>query len=95
MAEKVAKNRKSYLKDERFLKELGEQIRTVRKSKYFTQEELANAINMDISQISRLERGILNASISMLKEIATALNMSLNELLDFNYTQELLDNKIR
>ncbi len=95
MAEKVAKNRKSYLKDERFLKELGEQIRTVRKSKCFTQEELANAINVDISQISRLERGILNASISMLKEIATALNMSLNELLDFNYTQELLDNKIR
>ncbi len=29
----------------------------------------------------------------MLKEIATALN--LNELLDFNYIQELLDNKIR
>ncbi len=87
---KLAK-RKPYLKDEIFLKELGEQIRKKRKEKGITQEYLANTINVEISQISRLERGILNSSVSMLKDIAIALNLELKNLLDFEYTKRKLE----
>ncbi len=83
--------RKTYLKDKVFLKELGEQVRKCRKAQGITQEYLANTINVEISQISRLERGILNASISMLKDIAIALNLDLKDLFDFEYTQQITD----
>lgn len=75
--------KKEYLKDKPFLSELGKQIRKIRKKKGYTQEKLALEIDVDISQISRLERGILNTSISTLKAISEALDTPLKELLDF------------
>jgi transcriptional regulator with XRE-family HTH domain len=74
--------KKEYLKDKPFLIELGKQIRKIRKRKDFTQEKLALEIDVDISQISRLERGILNTSISTLKAISDALEVSLSELFE-------------
>jgi len=85
MAKKSNHKRKPYLKDEKFLKEFGERIREIRKKKNMTQETLANTINVDVSQISRLERGILNVSISLVKKISFALEISLSELFDFKY----------
>ncbi|MBS9766697.1 MAG: helix-turn-helix transcriptional regulator [Flavobacteriaceae bacterium] len=83
--------RKPYLKDEIFLREFGNQIREVRRSKNITQEVLANTINVDISQISRLERGVLNASVSLVKDISVALDMELKTIFEFEYTQRLTD----
>ncbi|OBQ56723.1 hypothetical protein VQ01_03960 [Tamlana sp. s12] len=69
--------------NEQFLIDLGNHIRKVRKQKGYTQEKLANEIYVDISQISRIERGILNTSISTIKAISEALGVPLKELLDF------------
>ncbi len=91
MDKKLSNERKPYLKDERFLKEFGERIRVIRKQKNMTQEVLANYIDVDISQISRLERGILNASISMIKEISIILDIDLKEVFDFEYTKKLME----
>lgn len=85
--------RKPYLKDDKFLKEFGNQIKELRKSKNITQEVLANTINVDISQISRLERGILNASVSLIKDISIALDTDLKTIFEFEYSKQLTENK--
>ncbi len=91
MNKKSNHKRKPYLKDNNFLREFGNQIREVRKSKNITQEVLANTINVDISQISRLERGILNASVSLIKDISVALDIDLKTIFEFEYTKKLSD----
>ena len=69
--------KKEYLINEQFLIDLGNHIRKVRKQQGYTQEKLANEIYVDISQISRIERGILNTSISTIKAISDALGVPL------------------
>lgn len=71
-------------KDEIFLKQFGEHLRKVRKARGFTQAQLANDMDVEISQISRIERGILNTSISTIKAIADTLDIPLKELFDFD-----------
>lgn len=73
-----------YLKDTAFLKELGIHLREIRKQKGFTQEELAFKMGVEISQISRIERGISNTSISTVNAIAIALEIPLKLLVDIN-----------
>lgn len=70
-------------KNKKFLLKLGEHIRTIRVSKNITQEQLANEIGAEISQISRIERGIISTSISNLHNISKVLDIPLKELLDF------------
>lgn len=71
-------------KNKIFLLKLGEHIRTIRVSKNITQEQLANEIGAEISQISRIERGIISTSISNLHNISKVLNIPLKELLDIS-----------
>jgi transcriptional regulator with XRE-family HTH domain len=51
--------------------------------KYKTQADLAFECEMEISQVSRMERGILNTSISNMYLIAKALKVHHKELFDF------------
>ncbi len=71
-------------KNKIFLLKLGEHIRAIRVSKNITQEQLANEIGAEISQISRIERGIINTSIANLQNISIALDIPLKDLLDFS-----------
>lgn len=87
------KKQRKHLVDKEFLKELGNRVRELRKDKGYTQEKLANSINVEISQISRLERGVTNAYISLLKEISTEFDMKLKDFFDFEYTEESIWNK--
>lgn len=66
-----------------FLKKFGENLKSVRLSKNITQAELAIDCDFDVSVISRIERGVVNTSLSNLKLISSALNISLKELFDF------------
>lgn len=84
--------KKKYLKDESFLIELGNRLRVIRKEKNISQESLANTINVEISQISRLERGILNASVSLIKDLSIALDISLSEFFNFDYKKNMTNN---
>jgi transcriptional regulator with XRE-family HTH domain len=72
------------LKNKIFLLKLGEHIRAIRVSKNITQEQLANEIGAEISQISRIERGIINTSIANLQNISKVLEIPLKDLLDFS-----------
>jgi len=79
---KVAKLFVAYRND-KYLKAFGNNLKDVRVSKNMSQSDLAYKCNLEISQISRMERGILNTSISNLYLIAKALNINPKDLLDF------------
>ena len=72
-----------YLDENSFLKAFGENLKILRKEKGFTQEQLAIDLNIEISQISRIERGIINTSIGNINAIARVLKVHHNELFDF------------
>lgn len=61
---------------------LGANIRKYRTERNLTIEELANLIEVDYSQISRMERGIVNANVSILFDIANALKIEPSQLLE-------------
>ena len=72
-----------YLKNIEFLILFGNNLKTVRKSKGLTQAELANDVVVEISQISRIERGVINTSISTAHEISKALKVDIIDLFKF------------
>ena len=71
-----------YQRDDVFLNRFGERLRMVRKSKGFTQEKLAFELGIEVSQISRLERGLLNTSISNVHLIAQTLGVKTSFLFE-------------
>ncbi len=68
------------MEKEAFLLKLGQRIRLVRKEKGITQIQLAHTIGKDQQSIQRLEAGKINPSAYYLQEIATGLNVKLEEL---------------
>jgi transcriptional regulator with XRE-family HTH domain len=50
-------------------------IRKYRLTKNLTIEELANIVGVDYSQIGRMERGVVNPSISIIFDIAAVLEI--------------------
>jgi transcriptional regulator with XRE-family HTH domain len=71
------------IKDNTYLKKLGNRIRTLRKEKGLSQLDLGVSMDNYAEQISRIERGQLNVSICTLKKIADGLETPLYELLKF------------
>jgi transcriptional regulator with XRE-family HTH domain len=69
-------------KDFALLKKLGARIAKVRKEKGLTQENLSDEIGLecDKANISMIESGLRNLTISSLQKIAKALKISLSEL---------------
>ena len=57
-------------------------LKTARKSKGWTQEQLACALGVQRSVISKYENGIIEPSVTQLEKIATALDISPLELMD-------------
>lgn len=46
-------------------------------------QALADNVNIEYSQISRIERGVINTSINTVNNIAIALEIDIKELFDF------------
>lgn len=65
-----------------FVLQVGKNLQRIRRSKGLTQAQLAVDSNMEISQISRIERGVLNTSIGVLYEISKALNVSVQDFFE-------------
>jgi transcriptional regulator with XRE-family HTH domain len=72
-----------YYKDHDFIKKFGQRLRQERTLKKMSQEELANETGFEVSQISRIERGVQNTSISHVSAIAKALDIDPSELFRF------------
>lgn len=63
------------------VKKVGEFIKEKRKEKNLTQKELAEKLSITDRAISKWERGICCPDISILKELSSILEVSVNELL--------------
>lgn len=61
-------------------KQLGMRIRYLRNKKHWSQEDLALEAEVNKNYLSDLERGMRNPTIRILEKIATALEISLEEL---------------
>ncbi len=64
----------------RELKKLGNKIRTLRKGRGFTLQDISMDAGCTKAYISQIEKGVVSPSISMLKRIATALGVKLVDL---------------
>ena len=62
----------------------GNKLRELRLSKGFTQEQLANELGVEISQISRIERGVINTSVTTLYAVSKTLNIDVSQLFIFD-----------
>ncbi|WP_328801356.1 helix-turn-helix transcriptional regulator [Paenibacillus sp. LX16] len=60
---------------------VGERIRTIRKAKGLTQQQLAELSGLDDAYIGSVERGERNFSIDTLEKVLTALNVTISELM--------------
>lgn len=69
--------------DTNFLIQFGQNLKKIREQKNSTQAQLAIDCDCDVSVISRIERGVVNTSLSNLKLIANALNIDLKQLFEF------------
>jgi len=65
---------------QRFLLGFGNNLKRLRQDKGFSQERLANELGIEISQISRIERGILNTAVSTAYEISKILDVEVSDL---------------
>ena len=65
---------------QRICRTLGDNVKAVRLSHGFSQEELAFRAELDRTYISQIERGVSNPSILVLLKVSVALDVELAEL---------------
>jgi len=68
------------VRNQELLNSVGATIRLIRERKGLTLEALANASELEISQVHRVETGKANSSISTLDAIAKGLDIPLADL---------------
>jgi transcriptional regulator with XRE-family HTH domain len=76
----LQKFRKEATKVELNYNKLGQRIRKYRIAAHFTQEQLAEAVDVVPSSISRIETNANSCSLALLVKIATALGIGLDAL---------------
>ena len=72
------------MRDELLFK-IGQSVRYLRNKKGISQEELAFRANLNMNSISTLERGINNVKIKSLYNIASALDVNIEEILNCTF----------
>ena len=66
------------------LRSFGDRVRALRKDRSISQEKLAELAELHRTYVGAVERGERNISLMNIKKIADALNVPLNQLMDFN-----------
>ncbi|MGZ6412654.1 MAG: helix-turn-helix domain-containing protein [Bacteroidia bacterium] len=64
-------------------KKLGKKVAELRKDKNLSQADLCYEAEIDVSTLSRLERGQLNVTLSILQAISKTLSVEMKDLFDF------------
>jgi transcriptional regulator with XRE-family HTH domain len=71
------------LRDKKVLTAFGNNLRKLRQAKKLSMEELSYEVDVDLSQIYRIEKGMVNPTLSTLNAIAKALDITLKDLFDY------------
>lgn len=69
------------MRNDIYLKQMGSKIRAARKAKKMSMESLGAKIQMNISNISFIERGKTNPHLLTLKSIADVLNVNVKDFI--------------
>lgn len=72
------------IRHEELIKAFGNHVRELRKQKGYTMQKLAEEAGIDPRQLSYIELGKVNTTISSIYTIAKALNISISELVKLN-----------
>ena len=63
-----------------FLKKIGIKLKVLRSLKGFSQDDIANRLDIDKSYYSKVERGLTNPTLLYLKNLSEVLEVRLDEL---------------
>lgn len=74
---------KVVIRNENFIKAFGLRVKKLRNDKGVSQRRLSYDTDISQSQIQRIEKGEINTSISVIFNIAKALNVKFTDLVDF------------
>lgn len=72
-----------HYRNEKVIKLFGKRVRFLRQQKGLSMEKLAELVDMEYKQLSRIEKGEVNTSISRAVSLASALKIHSKELFDF------------
>ena len=81
---KVGTSNRDQYEFELRIEALGEMMKSVRKERNLTQEELGKLIGVQKSQISKLERNTKNVTIETILKVFTALNAHVKFSVEMN-----------
>lgn len=71
------------VKNKKFIKAFGTNLKRIRKESGLSQEDLANDADIPLSQVGRIERGEVNTTISTVFVLAKALKIEASDLFQF------------
>jgi transcriptional regulator with XRE-family HTH domain len=74
----------SQLRDPIAIKTLADNVKMQRIARNLSQEALANLAGIEYSQVSRIERGVINTSVSVIFALAQAMSIQPSQLLDIS-----------
>ncbi len=77
------------LQKEVIQKKFGEHIRAIRIKKGLTQVEVSSKMNKDQQSLQRVESGNVSPSLFYLFQLADGLDVTINELMDFEVTSKV------
>lgn len=78
----MANTRNSQLRDQNAMDILAASVRKYRALSNLSQEALANLSGIELSTVSRIERGMLNSSVSIIFALANAMGVEPGQLLE-------------
>jgi len=78
--------KRQLIRDQEGLNLLAKRLRELREELGFTQEELAFRSGISVSQVSRIETGLINPTVSTMFHIARSFQVPVSELFTFKLT---------
>ena len=72
------------VRNDEVIKAFGGRVRLLRKQRGYTMEKLAELAGIDYRQVSYVEHGQVNITISLIFALAKALNLKMSELTDLD-----------
>ncbi len=69
--------------DKKALKKFGENLRQLRKAKGLSLREMSYACSIDNSKIAKIEKGMINITLTTLLQLAVALETPPSTLMDY------------
>jgi transcriptional regulator with XRE-family HTH domain len=74
--------KKEYVRNDEKIKAFGRRLRFIRQEKGMGMQELADLSNIEYSQISRIERGIINTSLSNIFILSEVLDTPIKDFFE-------------